>query len=212
MKKVSSYATRYLGVPLVLYFAFLVGLLIIFSGFAVAQSGKESGESKINCRLPEQGNFIEIRDDFEWASSNGGRLWPIMRLNKKKTSILDDESWTPSGVDVVVPIYKFFFFEKPDGMPEGKCAAIAAIDGLLVSPLGKVFRFEQATFDRQTLLLKFTTLRRDKLRYQGEFQFFAEPEQLRGGIFQDGTLSLKADAPGLGVVSLTFPIKSSRDE
>ena len=210
MKKVNSCAARYLAGLHLRYFLSLVALLILLSGFSLAQSGEVTTKLEINCRLPESGEFIEI-PDVKWEAPKGVYRtgWRITSAKTEK----DDEWWTPTGVDIVVPIYKLFLYrKKPDGMPEGKCANVAKIEGLVINPLGKVFRFEQAAFDRRTLLLKFTTVRRDKLRYQGEFQFFAEPEQIRGGIFQAGNMSLKADSPDLGVVSFTFPVKASRDE
>lgn len=208
MNKETSYETRYLIDTDVIYFPFLIALLIFFSGFTLAQSG-ERIESNASCRLPDLGGYVEISNsNIKWERPKGG-VGP--RWGKGRIS--DDEWWTPKGVDLVDPVYNLYLFAvRPDGMPEGKCATVVAIEGQLITPSGKVFRFEQATFDREILLLKFTTIRRDQLRYQGEFQFFSKPFLLATNGFQAGNVTLMAEAPDMGVVTLTFPAKSSRYE
>ncbi len=201
MKKVNNYKTIYGCDFCFRCFLFVFALLNVFSVITFAQSGGGAGDFKVNCRLPQLGGFEERSNSIiKWEPPKGGH-----GLRWGKGRIVDDEWWTPQGLDVVHPTYKLFLFSvKPDGTPEGKCAQVAEIEGQLITPLGKVFRFEQVTFDRKTLLLKFTTVRRDQLSYQGEFQFFGEPVETGGGGFHIGIVTLKATTPDLGIVTLQF--------
>lgn len=80
------------------------------------------------------------------------------------------------------------------------------VKGRLVMPSGKVFAFEKGVYDVRSMVLKFTTARRDGLIFDGEAQFLARPKVVEKSC-SNGQLKLLASSEKGGFTSVEFPIK-----
>ena len=179
-------------------------LLLVETVFACNINPSNSVKVNINTQCKKQvlGLFRQVTIAF----------WKETEKSSGIEFIIDDKAKKENRVplfeiDEVDPAYKFdAIYKKPESIEE-KCGNTVEVVGKLFTPLGKIFDFEQATYDTLSRKLKFTTVEREGIKYEVEVQFYAESIFVKGG-FHEGTVKLKASGKTLGTVLMEFPISS----
>jgi hypothetical protein len=177
----------------------LLTLIIYSCGIAQSDSVEKNN---YDCEQQPLGLFREITGSTMKLSSEYNNA---IFLNKE--SDLQENRWTPDPLDEVDPAYQFYLIRNPSGPAREKCGATMEVVGKLISPMGKLFDFKQATYDIPSRKLKFTTIERDGITYEGEIQFNAESKFVKG-IFEKGVMNLKASGKSLGIVTMEFRFTS----
>lgn len=177
------------------FFVLFFGLMVATDGFA--QSMQDNIRYK--CGRPPFGTYGQL------TSASYDLSEEFFGLSFTKESDLRENRWTLDALDEVDPTYKFLLLRDDSASANEKCSDTIVVAGKLVSPIGKLFEFKQATYSFTPRRLIFTTVERDGIVYEGAIQFFPKPV-LVSGIFQVGTAKLKASGRALGTVTLEFTI------
>lgn len=109
-------------------------------------------------------------------------------------------------VEKIESAYMFSVSRGKESNTTKPCPTVVAVFGELISPIGKRYAFDRATFDTELRTLKFVTVEKDGIAFEGKAALFPAPMRERDddGGFVMGNLQLKAFGKEIGEVTLEF--------
>lgn len=183
---------------------FAVGAVLIFN---ISTSGQIKGEiSKIQPAYYGCGDEIvglfRQRTGSRWITTNSDEDKGIVMQNPNDVR---NGIRTLSESEKLDPAYMLDFIRPLKSIRPEKCPNDVRVDGELITPLGKIFKFDSAVFNISKRRLKATTIERNGVRYvlETEIQEIPTRNPLDGG-YVIGRSTLKALGKNIGEIVLEF--------
>ncbi|MBX7061532.1 MAG: hypothetical protein K1X52_07720 [Pyrinomonadaceae bacterium] len=169
--------------------------------FVICQSGvAQEPASGYACKGQPLGVFRQITGArYDLSPEYDSAQWP------NQESDLREGRWTLDPLDRVDPAYKISLYRDPTFTADSRCTTILKVVGKLISPQGLIFAFDSATYDFSVRKLKFRTIERNGVVFEGEIQFFPKPQFVKGG-YESGVGKLKILGRQFGVVTIDIHI------
>lgn len=181
------------------------GLLLLSIAFTInpmvsAQSDSRKAGDKYKCNLQPLGQFRQITGASVALSRDYVETYEVIQ-----ESDIAENRWKLGALDEVDPAYQIYLVRNPKYSGKENCDALMDVVGKLIAPTGKVFDLERSTYDVPNRKLKFSTVERDRIKYDGEAQYYGNSKFVKGEEYHIGYTKLKATIKDVGVVLIEFP-------
>jgi hypothetical protein len=174
-----------------------IGCFLVITTSAIFAQTSENTHIKRECLSP-LGMFRQVTGSI-WSPPKGFRETFVI----DEKAYLDADHWPLSELDEVDPSFKLYLMRTPSRLSSAECRQPIEVFGKLISPTGNVYNFRSATYDTSLRILKFSTIEKKGVTYNGEFEFYVSAKDVNG-ISESGTAKLSASSTSFGIVVKKF--------